>query len=120
MAWSGDIASLSESNEDLKWVIPKQGGMRFVDNMMIPLQPANKAGAEAFMNYLYEPAVSGALFEAINYVSPVKGAIETMSPEAQASPFISPPTTPTLYDFMTLTADQNEELSTAFTEATQQ
>jgi len=120
MAWSGDIASLSESNDKLKWVIPKQGGMRFVDNMMIPLQPGNKAGAEAFINYLYDPEVSGALFEAINYVSPVKGAIATMTPEGQASPFISPPPTPTLYDFMTLTPDQNEELSTAFTEATQQ
>lgn len=119
MAWSGDIASLRAENEDLEWVIPNQGAMRYADNMMIPLEPNNQAGAEAFMNYLYEPSVSAALFEAINYVSPVQGATELMTADAQASPFINPPATPPLYEFMTLTPDQDEELSTSFAEATQ-
>lgn len=119
MAWSGDIASISENAEGLEWVIPTEGGMRFVDNMLVPLGAENKAGAEAFMNYLYDPAVSAPLFEAISYVSPVKGATDLMSAEAQDNPFLVPPTSPPLYDFMTLTPDQDEELTTAFAEATQ-
>jgi spermidine/putrescine transport system substrate-binding protein len=119
MAWSGDIASLRAENEDLQWLVPTQGAMRYTDNMMIPLQPGNQAGAEAWMNFLYDPAVSAGLFEAINYVSPVTGALEKMTPEAQESSFIQPPATPPLYEFMELTPDEDEELSTAFTEATQ-
>lgn len=120
MAWSGDIASLRAENEDLAWVIPKQGGMRFVDNMLIPIGARNKAGAEAFMNFLYQPTVAAGLYEAINYVPPVAGAKEEMTPEAQNSPFINPPPTPKLYDFRTLTPEEDEQLSRAFAEATQQ
>ena len=75
MAWSGDIASISEDAEGLEWVIPSQGGMRFVDTMLIPIGAENKAGAEAFMNFLYDPTVSAPLFESISYVSPVNGAV---------------------------------------------
>jgi spermidine/putrescine transport system substrate-binding protein len=120
IAWSGDIASLRADNEELAWVIPKQGGMRFVDNMLIPIGAKNKAGAEAFMNFLYQPAVAAGLYEAINYVPPVAGAKEEMTREAQASPFINPPPTPKLYDFRTLTPEEDERLSRAFAEATQQ
>lgn len=120
MAWSGDIASLSEDAQGLEWVIPEQGGMRFVDNMLIPIGADNKAGAEAFMNFLYQPAVSAPLFESISYVSPVTGAVQAMSPEAQENPFLAPPASPPLYDFMTLTPEEDEELSTAFAAATQQ
>jgi spermidine/putrescine transport system substrate-binding protein len=120
MAWSGDIASLSEDADGLEWVIPTEGGMRFVDNMLIPVGAENKAGAEAFMNYLYEPAVSAPLFESISYVSPVTGAVQEMSAEAQENPFLVPPASPPLYDFMTLTPEEDEELQTLFVEATQQ
>jgi spermidine/putrescine transport system substrate-binding protein len=120
MAWSGDIASISEGAEGLEWVIPSEGGMRFVDNMLVPIGADNKAGAEAFMNFLYNPTVSAPLFEAISYVSPVKGAIEQMSPEAQENPFLVPPDSPPLYDFMTLTPEQDEQLSEEFAAATQQ
>jgi spermidine/putrescine-binding protein len=72
------------------------------------------------MNFLYNPAVSGPLFEAISYVSPVNGAIEEMSPEAQENPFLVPPDSPPLYDFMILTPEQDEQLSEEFAAATQQ
>ena len=94
--------------------------MRFVDNMLVPVGAKNKAGAEAFMNYIYQPSVSAPLFESISYVSPVNGALALMSTEAQANPFLVPPDSPPLYDFMTLTPEQDEQLSTEFAEATQQ
>ena len=119
MAWSGDIASISEDAEGLEWVIPSEGGMRFVDNMLVPIGAENKAGAEAFMNFIYQPSVSAPLFESISYVSPVTGATAQMSAEAQENPFLVPPDSPPLYDFMTLTPEQDEQLSTEFAEAIQ-
>lgn len=120
VAWSGDIASLQASNPDLAWVIPNQGGMQWVDNAVIPVGAANPKGASEFLNYVYTPEVAAGLYEAISYQSPVKGAVELMSAEAQASPFINPPATPPLYEFNVLSADDIEEVSRAFTAATEQ
>jgi spermidine/putrescine transport system substrate-binding protein len=120
VAWSGDAASLIAEDENLAWVIPEQGGMRWVDNAMIPIGAENKANAEALLNYLYQASVAGPFYEAISYIPPVKGAEAEMSPEAQQSPFIVPPPTPPLYEFEILTPEQTEEVSRAFTAATQQ
>ena len=120
VAWSGDVGSLQASNPDLEWLIPEQGGMQWVDNAMIPVGAGNAEGANAFLNYVYTPEVAAGLYEAISYESPVKGALALMTPEAQASPYINPPATPPLYEFNVLSADEIEEVSRAFTEATQQ
>ncbi|MGZ4717088.1 MAG: ABC transporter substrate-binding protein [Acidimicrobiales bacterium] len=124
MAWSGDIASLKADNPDLadkiEFYIPTEGGMTFVDNAMIPVGAKNAPGAAAFMNYVYDPKVAGPLYEAINYVSPVKGAIDYMSPDAKDSIYINPAADSKLYEFRILPAAEDEELSRAFTAATQQ
>lgn len=120
MAWSGDIASLKKDQPDLEFVIPKEGGMNFVDNAMIPIGAPNKAGATALLNHVYDPKVAAGLYESIMYVPPVKGAIENMSAEAQKNPLLNPPATPKLYEFKILTPDEDEELNRAFVEATQQ
>ena len=120
VAWSGDAASLMAEDENLAWVIPEQGGMIWVDNAMIPIGAKNKANAEALLNYLYQPSVAGPFYEAISYIPPVKGAEAEMSPEGQESPFIVPPATPPLYEFEILTPEATEEVSRAFTAATQQ
>jgi spermidine/putrescine transport system substrate-binding protein len=120
VAWSGDVASLQASNPDLEWLIPEQGGMQWVDNAMIPVGSSNAKGANEFLNYVYTPEVAASLYEAISYEPPVQGAVALMSAEAQASPFINPPGTPPLYEFNVLSADQVEEVSRAFTAATEQ
>ncbi|MGZ4703512.1 MAG: ABC transporter substrate-binding protein [Acidimicrobiales bacterium] len=124
MAWSGDIASLKADNPDLadkiEFYIQTEGGMTFVDNAMIPVGAKNAPGAAAFMNYVYDPKVAGPLYEAINYVSPVKGAIDYMSPDAKDSIYINPAADSKLYEFRILPAAEDEELSRAFTAATQQ
>ena len=120
VAWSGDVASLQASNPGLEWLIPEQGGMQWVDNAMIPVGAGSAMGANEFLNYVYTPEVAAPLYEAISYEPPVQGAVALMSPEAQASPFINPPATPPLYEFNVLSADDIEEVSRAFTAATEQ
>ena len=124
MAWSGDIASLKQGNPDLadkiEFYIPTQGGMTFVDNAMIPVGAKNPQGAAAFMNHVYDPKVAGPLYEAINYVSPVQGAVDYMSEEAKKSIYINPAVDSKLYEFRLLPPNEDEELNRAFTAATQQ
>ncbi len=119
IAWSGDIVALQADNPDLLWVAPSVGQMSFVDTMMIPIGAKNVDQAHAWMNYLYDPEVSGALFEFISYVSPVDGAIAVMSEEAQANPLINPPADAKIVEFRTLTQDEADDLENAFAQATQ-
>ena len=120
MAWSGDIANIAKENPGLKWVVPNQGGMSFTDNALIPKGAKNSSGANQFMNYVYTPSVAGPLYESIQYVPPVQGALDAMTPEGKASPFVNPPATPKLYEFKVLPADQAETISRAYTAATEQ
>jgi spermidine/putrescine transport system substrate-binding protein len=124
MAWSGDIASLKADNPDLadsiEFYIPNEGGMNFVDNAMIPNGAKNPGGASAFMNYVYDPKVAGPLYEAINYVPPVIGAVDFMTADGKDSPFVNPSADSKFYEFRILPPAEDEELNRAFTEATQQ
>ncbi len=119
LAWSGDIASLKNDVPDIEFVLPAKGALSFTDNMMIPVGAKNKAGAEGFMNFLYDPKNSGPLFEAISYVSPVKGASEFMTAAGKDNIFINPPVGAKLYEFPPVSAAAYEELSALFLEATQ-
>jgi spermidine/putrescine transport system substrate-binding protein len=119
IAWSGDVVALQADNPDLQWVAPAAGQMSFVDTMMVPMGAANVDQAHAWMNYLYDPAVSGPLFEAISYVSPVEGATDQMSEEAKANPLINPPADAKISDFRILTQDEADDLENAFAQATQ-
>ncbi len=119
MAWSGDVASIQAEKPDLKWVLPSDGAMSSVDTMIIP-KGGNAEMAAAWMNFLYDPTVSGPLFEAISYSSPVKDAGKSMSDEAASNVLINPAPDANLHEFRQLTDEENVTLETAFAEATQQ
>jgi spermidine/putrescine transport system substrate-binding protein len=88
MAWSGDIfqANLSAGNQNLKFVLPKEGGIIWTDNMCIPLGAPHPVDAITYMNYVYQPSVAAMLAESINYVTPVPSAKQDIEQQvAQAS-----------------------------------
>ncbi len=119
MAWSGDVAGIQIDNPDLKWVLPSEGGILSSDTLIIP-KGGNTDTAAAWINYLYDPTVSGPLFEAINYGSPVKGAADSMTAEAKANPVINPAPDAALYAWRDLTDDEQNQVDEAFVAATQQ
>jgi len=119
LAWSGDIASLKKDVPEIEFVLPAKGALSFTDNLLIPVGAKNKVGAEQLINFLYDPKVSGPLFESIVYVSPVKGAVDYMTEAGRNSVFINPPASVKLYEFRALEDAEYEELSEAFVEATQ-
>ncbi len=119
MAWSGDVAGIQVDTPDLKWVLPSEGGILSSDTLIIP-KGGNVDTAAAWINYLYDPTVSGPLFEAINYGSPVKGAADSMTPEGKANPVINPAADAALYGWRDLTDDEQNQVDEAFVAATQQ
>ena len=82
MAWSGDVLNILQveqtGDQDFQWALPKEGGMLWTDNMVIPKGAENKGQAELWINFYYEP-VNAATVEAwVYYVCPVKGAAEAI------------------------------------------
>lgn len=120
VAWSGDAYSLQEGSPDLAWTIPQQGGMLWADNALIPKGAKNKAGAEAFLNFVYQPQVAGPLYESIAYIPPVQGATQYMELTPALTPFVEPTSPPALYEFPVLSEADTETLTRAFIAATQQ
>jgi spermidine/putrescine transport system substrate-binding protein len=78
MAWSGDVfqqnLSGKKTGSQLKFVIPDEGGLLWVDNFMILKGAKNPVSAMQLMDYYYQPDVAGPVTEYVNYISPVPGA----------------------------------------------
>lgn len=68
--YAGDYALMNENNPDLAYCFPKEGVNIFYDAFCIPKCVQNKAGAEAFINFMHEPQVALANAEYIYYASP--------------------------------------------------
>ena len=74
MAWSGDVFQLQFDNPDLKFVVPEEGAMLWVDNMAIPKGAAHPNDALAMMDHVYKPEAAAQLAEWVNYICPVPAA----------------------------------------------
>lgn len=87
MAWSGDIflANASAQNDNLKFILPSEGGLIWTDNMAIPLNAAHPVDAITYMDYVYQPAVAATLAEFIDYITPVPAAKQIIEQQAAAT-----------------------------------
>ena len=84
-AWSGQAMQarngLGEEfagNPDIGFVIPKEGGMIWMDNMTILKDSPNAYTAHVFMNYMMRPEVAAQNTSYIGYLPPNKDAIPLM------------------------------------------
>ena len=69
--YAGDYLTMVEENPDLGFRHPKEGFNIFIDAMCIPKGCQNKAGAEAFINFLCRPDISAANLDEDVTSSPV-------------------------------------------------
>jgi spermidine/putrescine transport system substrate-binding protein len=73
IGWSGDAVQLQADNANLEWRMPTEGCMLWSEDMVIPVGAPNPTAAEAWMNYVYDPAVQANIAAYVNYVTPVEG-----------------------------------------------
>lgn len=90
-SWSGNAAEAA-AETDGKWayVIPKEGGMKWQDNLCITATTQKKATAEHFLNYMLEAKSGAALTNITYYSSPNAAAKEFIKPEILNDPTIFP------------------------------
>ncbi len=90
--WSGDMVQLHADNASLRFNLPKQGGMIWTDNMLIP-KKGDATTASVFMNFVYQPKIAAQIEDYVNYICPVKGtkaALLKTDPAVARNPLIFP------------------------------
>lgn len=90
--WSGDMVQLHADNASLRFNLPKQGGMIWTDNMLIP-KKGDATTASVFMNFVYQPKIAAQIEDYVNYICPVKGAKAALlktDPAVARNPLIFP------------------------------
>ena len=74
------MVQLQADHPGLKWVLPKDGGMIWTDNMLIP-KGGNVYGASVLMNWYYDPSIAAEVEDYVNYICPVVGADKVLAEE---------------------------------------
>lgn len=91
-AWSGDMVQLQADHPGLKWNLPKDGGMMWTDQMLIP-KGGDIFTASTLMNWYYNPKVAAEVEDYVNYICPVVGAdkvLEKTDPKVAHNTLIFP------------------------------
>ncbi|WP_363797006.1 polyamine ABC transporter substrate-binding protein [Lysobacter firmicutimachus] len=102
MGYSGDIAQASTTAFDaakqagkpapnLRFVIPKEGAIRWVDVIAIPKDSKHPGNAHAFIDYLLDPKVAAAISNHVAYASANQGATALVDPAVAQDPGVYPP-----------------------------
>ncbi|MCU0773941.1 MAG: polyamine ABC transporter substrate-binding protein [Ideonella sp.] len=87
LGWSGDMniarnrAIEAKNGVNIQVLIPKTGGILFMDTMAIPADAANVENVYKWIDYILRPQVSADLTNAVFYPSPNKAARPLMKPE---------------------------------------
>jgi len=81
LVWSGDASEIMYENEDLDYVVPKEGSNLWFDNMVIPKTAKNIDGAHQFINFMLDPKVGAQNTEYVGYSTPNKAALEHLPKE---------------------------------------
>ena len=86
------MVQLQADHPGLKWILPKDGGMIWTDNMLIP-KGGNAYAASVLMNWYYRPEIAAEVEDYVNYICPVVGAdkvLEKKDPAVAKNPLDLP------------------------------
>ncbi|CAM3826846.1 ABC transporter substrate-binding protein [Mesobacillus zeae] len=81
LVWSGVASEIMAENEDLEYVVPKEGSNLWFDNMVIPKTAKNVDGAHQFINYMLDPKIAAQNTEYVSYSTPNKAALQYLPKE---------------------------------------
>lgn len=72
MAWSGDVLYYKIwAGKPYEFIVPGDGALLWIDNMIIPQHAKNPAGALQMMDFFYQPEIAQMVTEWVLYMSPV-------------------------------------------------
>jgi spermidine/putrescine transport system substrate-binding protein len=78
MMFSGDALMLQDINEDIEYVLPKEGGNLWVDYITVSSSSTNKEAAWKFIKYLNKPEIAARQANFVYYAPPNNAALPLM------------------------------------------
>ncbi len=91
MEWNGDVLKVMEEDDDLTYVIPKEGTVIWVDGVCIPKGAPNIDNAYLFLNHVHEPEVNAETANTIHYATSNKAARALINKDDLNNPAIYAP-----------------------------
>ncbi len=85
--WAGDFnlahkrSIENKAEQNIKALVPKTGGLMFMDTMAIPADAKHPNNAHLWMDYIMRPEVTAAITNEVTYANPNKAATEFVDPE---------------------------------------
>lgn len=89
--WSGDIVQVMAEDDDLSYIVPKEGGLLWEDCLCIPKGAPHPNNAHEFINFLLDAEVGAEIADTIRYATPNEAARELMPEDYKNHPAIFPP-----------------------------
>ncbi len=94
LGWSGDIniarqrAIDGKTGQKIEALLPKTGGIVFMDVMVIPADAPHPNNAHKFIDYLLRPEVHASLTNKVFYANPNKESKKFVKPEVANNPTV--------------------------------
>ena len=94
LGWSGDIniarqrAIDGKTGQNIQALIPKTGGIIFMDTMVIPTDAPHPGNAHKFINYILRPEVHASLTNKVFYANPNKESRKFVKAEVASNPSV--------------------------------
>jgi len=90
MEWNGDILQVMEEDDDISYVVPKEGSNVWQDCLCIPTGAPHPENAHKFINYILDAKAGAAIAEFIYYATPNEAARALLGDDYNKNPAIFP------------------------------
>ncbi len=91
IVYSGEAARAITDDKETAYVIPKEGSVIWVDNLVVLAKAPHRDLAEKFINYILDPKVGAQLSSYTQFATPNKAAKQFVSPDDLNNTSIYPP-----------------------------
>jgi spermidine/putrescine transport system substrate-binding protein len=88
--YSGEAVRAQEEEENIKYLLPREGFEVWADLMAVPAQAPNPDKAHAFINYILQPEVGAKLATYNRYATPNAAARAFLPQDDLANPALYP------------------------------
>jgi spermidine/putrescine transport system substrate-binding protein len=91
VVYNGDAVRGIADDPETYYFVPREGGVIWLDSLVVPAEAPHRDAAEKFINYILDPQVGARLSNFNQYATPNQAAKPFIDPEDLANPAIYPP-----------------------------
>jgi spermidine/putrescine-binding protein len=90
--WNGEMAEAVDAAPDrLAYVVPKEGGTLWIDNLAVPKTARNVDSVYVFLDYVMRPEIAARIVNDVHYAGANQAALALIDEKIRTNPAIYPP-----------------------------